>query len=211
MNALADAGIHVIWTNPRGSTSYGEQYAKDLEGKWGETDGSDLLTVLEWAIKEGLTDKNTVGIMGLSYGGFMTNYMLANHPGVFSAAASENPVTDLLIEWATSDFGRYIGRRSIERQNPWDDREAFLEKSPSTNMHRNHAPLLLLQAENDMRCPPANSEMVFHILRTLGREVEMIRYPNESHVMLGIGRPDRRVDRIERIVDWFTKHLKTDS
>jgi acylaminoacyl-peptidase len=207
MTALADAGLHVVWCNPRGSTSYGEGYARALEGRWGEPDGSDLLRVLDWAVEQGLADRNRAGIMGLSYGGFMTNWMLANHPGVFAAAVSENPVTDLLGEWATSDFGRFIGRRAIGKQNLWENLDEFLRGSPFVRIHQNHAPLLLLQAENDMRCPPGNSEMVFNILRTLGREVEMIRYPAESHVMLAIGRPDRRVDRIERMVGWFGKHL----
>ncbi|HSS60459.1 MAG TPA: S9 family peptidase [Candidatus Limnocylindrales bacterium] len=207
MNALSDAGFHVVWSNPRGSVSYGEKYARDLEGKWGDPDGSDLLTIIDWAAQEGLADKKQIGIMGLSYGGFMTTWMLANHPGVFKAAVSENPVTDLLGEWATSDFGRFIGRRAIETQSPWENIDRFLTGSPFYKMHLNTAPLLLLQAENDMRCPPGNSEMVFHILRTLGREVEMIRYPAETHVMLAIGRPDRRVDRIQRIVDWFAKHM----
>ncbi|TME49780.1 MAG: S9 family peptidase [Chloroflexi bacterium] len=165
------------------------------------------MTIIDWAVEQGLADRKRIGIMGLSYGGFMTTYMLAAHPGMFAAAISENPVTDLLGEWATSDFGRFIGRRAIETQSPWENLDAFLSRSPFVKMHLNHAPLLLLQAENDMRCPPGNSEMVFHILRTLGREVEMIRYPAETHVMLAIGRPDRRVDRIERIVGWFEKHL----
>jgi dipeptidyl aminopeptidase/acylaminoacyl peptidase len=208
MNALADGGFHVVWSNPRGSVSYGEQYARDLEGVWGDPDGSDLMRIIEWAVDErAITDRKQIGIMGLSYGGFMTTYMLGKHPGTFAAAVSENPVTDLLGEWATSDFGRFIGRRAIETQNPWENPDAFLSRSPFVRMHLNHAPLLLLQAESDLRCPPGNSEMVFHILRTLGREVEMIRYPDESHVMLAIGRPDRRVDRIERIVGWFQKHL----
>lgn len=207
MNALADAGFHVIWPNPRGSTSYGEDYAKALEGRWGEPDGSDLLTIIDWAVKEGLADWKQVGVMGLSYGGFLTNWMLASHPGVFKAAVSENPVADLLVEWATSDFGWVLGRRAMNVENPWDNVEAWLARSPSTRMHQNQAPLLLLQAENDVRCPPGNSEMIFNILRTLAREVEMIRYPQESHLMLIIGRPDRRVDRIERIVDWFKRHL----
>lgn len=207
MNALADAGIHVIFSNPRGSTSYGEEYAKALEGLWGDPDGEDLLAIIEWAVAEGLTDGTDLGIMGLSYGGFMTNWMIANNPRLFKAAVSENPVTDLLGEWATSDFGRYIGRRAIKTQSPWEDVDKFVTRSPFYKMHQNQAALLLLQAENDMRCPPGNSEMVFHILRTLGREVEMIRYPGETHVMLAIGRPDRRVDRLQRIVDWFTKHL----
>lgn len=207
MKALSDAGIHVVWSNPRGSVSYGEKYARDLEGVWGDPDGSDLLTIIDWAVDEGLVDRDRIGIMGLSYGGFMTTYMLGAHPGVFKAAVGENPVTDLLGEWATSDFGRFIGRRAVNVQSPWENPQAFLERSPFTRMHLNHSPLLLLQAENDMRCPPGNSEMVFNILRTLGREVEMIRYPGETHMMLALGRPDRRVDRIERIVDWFKKHL----
>ena len=208
MNALADAGVHVIYCNPRGSTSYGEKYAKDLEGVWGDPDGSDLLRIIEWAVdEEKIADRKKIGIMGLSYGGFMTNFMLARHPGVFAAAVSENPVTDLLGEWATSDFGRFIGRRAIGVQNPWEDVEAFLSRSPWVKIHLNHAPLLLLHAEADMRCTPGNSEMVFHILRSLGREVEMVRYPAETHLMLALGRPDRRVDRIERIVAWFEKHL----
>ena len=65
----------------------------------------------------------------------------------------------------------------------------------------------MLQAENDLRCPPGQTEMVFAILKSLGREVEMIRYPGESHVMFINGRPDRRVDRIKRIVAWFRQHL----
>ena len=212
MTALADAGIHVIYSNPRGSVSYGEKYAKDLEGVWGEPDGSDLLRLIDWAVDElKIADREKIGIMGLSYGGFMTNWMIANHPGVFAAAVSENPVTDMLGEWATSDFGRYIGRRAAEKQNAWESIDAFLARSPFVKMHQNKAPLLLLHAENDMRCPPGQSEMVFHILRTLGREVEMVRYPAETHIMLAIGRPDRRVDRIERIVGWFATHLGADS
>lgn len=207
MTALADAGFHVAWPNPRGSVSYGEDHARALDKKWGEVDASDVLRVLEWAVSEGLADRDRIGIMGLSYGGYLTNWMVANHPGVFRAAVSENPVTDLVLEWGTSDFGRHLGLASAGAKNPWEDPAGFRAHSPSTRMHENVTPLLLLQAENDLRCPAGNSEMVFLILRTLGREVEMIRYPGESHIMLAIGRPDRRVDRLERIVDWFTKHL----
>ena len=207
MNTLADAGFHVVYPNPRGSTSYGEEYARAVKGQWGTVAASDVLRVVDWAVEEGLADRDRIGIMGLSYGGYLTNWMVANHPGVFRAAVSENPVTDLLLEWGTSDFGRIIGLGALGVRDPWEDRDAFLEHSPTTRMHECVTPLLLLQAENDLRCPPGNSEVVFEILRSLGREVEMIRYPGESHIMLGIGRPDRRVDRLERIVDWFTTHL----
>jgi dipeptidyl aminopeptidase/acylaminoacyl peptidase len=135
--------------------------------------------------------------------------MLGHHPGRFKAAVSENPVTDMLSEFANADAGRYVGRESAGVEQPWRDIQKLLAVSPYTKIHENHAPLLLLQAESDLRCPPVNSEMAFNILRILGREVEMIRYPGESHVMFIIGRPDRRQDRMERIVSWFSRHLNS--
>jgi len=99
----------------------------------------------------------------------------------------------------------------VGAEHPWEHPHEFLARSPWFSIHRNHSPLLLLQAESDLRCPAGQTEMVFAVLRSLGREVEMIRYPGESHLMLALGRPDRRVDRIERIVDWFERHLKPDA
>jgi dipeptidyl aminopeptidase/acylaminoacyl peptidase len=207
MLALSDAGFRVLWCNPRGSTSYGEKFARSLDGVWGDPDSGDLLRVVDWAVEQGLADRRRIGIMGLSYGGYMTNWMIGHHPGVFAAAVSENPVTDLVSEYGGSDIGVMIGTEAVGESDPWDRQREFLRGSPYTEIHRNESPLLLLQAESDMRCPPTQSELPFAILRRLGRPVEMVRYPDESHVMFIIGRPDRRVDRLERIVDWFTRHL----
>jgi dipeptidyl aminopeptidase/acylaminoacyl peptidase len=207
MFALADAGFNIVWSNPRGSTGYGEPYARAIEGQWGDKDASDVLRVADWAVEQGLADRDRIGVMGLSYGGFMTNWLLGRHPGAFRAAVSENPVTDMLIEYASADFGITIGRGAVGVDQPWGHLQEFLDRSPYTEIHRNESPLLLLHAEQDLRCPPGHSEMVFTILRLLGREVEMVRYPSESHLMFMMGRPDRRVDRLERIVGWFEKHL----
>ncbi|HEV2030356.1 MAG TPA: S9 family peptidase [Candidatus Dormibacteraeota bacterium] len=207
MSALAGAGFHVLWSNPRGSTGYGEAYARAIQGRWGDKDASDILRVLEWAVEQGLADPDRVGVVGLSYGGFMTTWLLGHHPGLFKAAVSENPVTDLLASFASADFGLVIGPDAVGADHPWDHLDEFLDRSPYTKIHRNEAPLLLLQAEQDLRCPPGQTEMVFTILRSLGREVEMVRYPDESHLLLVAGRPDRRVDRLERIVGWFQEHL----
>ncbi|MGH7765456.1 MAG: alpha/beta hydrolase family protein, partial [Candidatus Dormibacteraceae bacterium] len=209
MNALADGGFHVLWSNPRGSTGYGEAFARSIDGQWGNKDASDVLRLAAWAIDEELAEPERIGIMGLSYGGFMTNWLLGRHPGVFAAAASENPATDMIAMYATSDFGRIIGPAAVGVEDLSDHLTEFLDRSPYTKIHRNHAPLLLLQAESDLRCPAVNSDIVFTILRSLGRKVEMVRYPGESHIMLMIGRPDRRVDRLERLVGWFQEHLAT--
>jgi len=208
MLALSDAGFHVLWTNPRGSAGYGEEYGRVLDGAWGDPDGADLLRVVDWAVRRGLVDRRRVGVMGLSYGGFMTTWLLGHHPGVFAAAVSENPVTDLIGEYGSSDYGRQIAPMAVGVDELTADPARFVERSPATAIHRNEAPLLLLQAESDLRCPPGQSEIVFAIMTSLGRPVEMVRYPDESHTMFLGGRPDRRVDRLERIVDWFAVHLR---
>ncbi len=207
MLALASAGFSVLYGNPRGSVGYGEEFARAIHGNWGDRDASDILRLAAWAVDQGLADPGRIGLLGLSYGGYMTTWLLGRHPGRFRAAVSENPVTDLLGELGTADLGWAIAPSVVGLESPWDDWERMLDRSPLHEIHRNEAPLLLLQAENDLRCPPGQSDAVFAILKLLGRRVELVRYPDESHRLLSAGRPDRRVDRLERIVDWFARYL----
>jgi dipeptidyl aminopeptidase/acylaminoacyl peptidase len=187
---------------------YGQAFARAIAGSWGDADSSDLLRVVDWAVDEDLADPQLVGVLGLSYGGFMVNWLLGRFPGRFAAAVSENPVTELFSFYGAADLGTTIWKQAAGVDGPGDGLERLHERSPATWIHRNDAPLLLLQAENDLRCPPGQSELPFAILRTLGRPVELVRYPDESHLLLCIGRPDRRVDRLERIVGWFDRHLR---
>jgi dipeptidyl aminopeptidase/acylaminoacyl peptidase len=207
MLALADAGVHVIYTNPRGSTGYGEAFTKVIHGNWGDRDASDLLRAVEWAIERGIADPARVGVLGLSYGGYATTWLIGHHPETFAAAVAENPVTDLISMFAGSDLTTYYDDRFVGVGQLPENVDAFLRHSPFMAIHRYQNPLLLLHCEGDQRCPPVQSEMAFAILRSRGRTVEMVRYPEESHVLVGIGRPDRRVDRMERIVDWLTRYL----
>ena len=207
MLALADAGIHVLYPNPRGSTGYGEAFARAVHGVWGDPDGSDNVRVVEWAIAEGIADAERVGVFGLSGGGFMTTWLLGHYPGTFAAGVSENPVTDFVSWYGSSDLPTFTGERFVGVGALPEDLAAFRERSPFVEIHCNEAPLLLLQCEGDLRCPPNQTELVYAILRSRGRPVEMVRYPGETHFMVGVGRPDRRVDRMERIVDWFHRHL----
>jgi dipeptidyl aminopeptidase/acylaminoacyl peptidase len=207
MCALADAGISVLYPNPRGSVGYGEDFARAIDGNWGERDSSDLLRVVDWAVEKGLADANRIGVLGLSYGGYMVNWLLGHYPGRFAAGVSENPVTDLFGFYGSSDAGLWIGPRAAAVERPAEDLTRLLDRSPAVELHRNEAPLLLLQAEGDLRCPPEQSELAFAILRALGRTVELVRYPEDSHLLFAVGRPDRRVDRLEQIVDWFQRYL----
>ncbi len=207
MLALADAGIHVLYANPRGSTGYGEAFTGAVHGAFGDLDGDDILRMVDWAIEEGIADPKRVGIFGLSYGGFMTNWLLGHAPGRFAAGVSENPLANAVSWYGANDLVDWTDDRFIGVGRLPEDVDRFLERSPFMQIHRNEAPLLLLQSEQDLRCPPQDSEMLFAILRSRGRTVEMVRYPGESHYLTGIGRPDRRVDRIRRTVEWFERYL----
>lgn len=207
MIALADAGFHVLYPNPRGSSGYGEAFAHAIHGRWGEVDGSDHLRLTEWAIETGLADPTRIGVMGLSGGGYMTTWLLGHHPGRFAAGVSENPVANWVSWYGGSDLPGYTDERFVGIGRLPEDIDAFLAASPFMAIHQNTAPLLLLQSENDLRCPPEQSETLFAILRSRGVTTQLVRYPGESHFLAGIGRPDRRVDRLRRIVEWFRQYV----
>src|SRR5438552_851539 len=174
MLALADAGFTVLYGNPRGSVGYGETFAKAIEGNWGVADDSDCMRLVDWAIRKGIADRDRVGLLGLSYGGYMTNWLLGHHPGRFAAAVSENPVTELAAFFGTSDYGSTIAGVAAGAAGHGDGPGGVAGRSPDTALHRDGAPVLLLQCENDLRCPPDQTDIVFAALRRLGRPVEMV-------------------------------------
>jgi len=205
-HALSHAGYHVLRLNPRGSVGYGEDFTRALHGVWGDPDSQDWFRAIDQLIRRGAVDRSRVGLHGLSYGGFMVHWLLANFPGKFKAAISENPFTDVVADLGAGDSGTDL--REDLGLGPWpEDVAGWLARSSVFDIHRNDAPLLLLQAEADLRCPPVHSEIPFTILRMARKRTEMVRYPDESHVMVMKGRPDRRVDRLERILAWFKEYL----
>lgn len=204
MLALADAGINVLYANPRGSMGYGEAFSKPVHTAYGDADGVDILRLVEWAIEKGIADVGRIGICGLSYGGFMTLWMMGRHPGVFAAGVSENPLANAIGAYGANDITAWAWEQFGHLPENMDE---YLKRSPFMFIHQNEAPLLLLQSDQDLRCPPLNTEIVFAILRIRGCVTEMIRYPNEPHYLAGTGRPDRRIDRINRHVEWFGKYL----
>jgi dipeptidyl aminopeptidase/acylaminoacyl peptidase len=203
---LAGAGYHLLRPNPRGSVSYGEDFARAIDGRWGVPDGDDIMAMIDRLTRDGVVDPDRVGLLGLSYGGFMVHHLLGRFPGRFKAAVSENPFTTVLADYGAGDSADEI----VEGMGlgPWPEAAAdWLQASTVLTITRNEAPLLLLVAEADLRCPPIHSEIAFTALRMAGKPAEMVRYPGEYHVMYVDGRPDRRIDRLERILTWFGRHL----
>jgi dipeptidyl aminopeptidase/acylaminoacyl peptidase len=205
--ALCAAGYRVLMPNIRGSTTFGGRWVRGLSASWGDTDAADALAAVDGLVKQGLADPERLGVMGLSYGGFLTQWLIGVSDR-FSAAASENGVANQASAWANSYFGVHYNRRA-GLGDPLSDKghAALWRSSPLRNAPNVHTPLLMLQSEEDRICPPADNEQFFTALKVLGREVEYVLYPEEHHEMKSYGRPDRRIDRIERIVAWFDRFL----
>ncbi len=206
---LTSAGFTVALPNVRGSTSYGRDWIRQHLGHWGDVDAADVIAVVDHLVAAGVADPARVGILGLSYGGFLVNWMVGAHPERFAAAVSENGVSNQIGAWANSDSGPDYNRRS-HLGEPFDDEgfAALWRQSPLRLASRIRTPLLMLQAEADLRCPPQDNEQLFLVLRALGRTVEYVLYPESSHIYAVTGRPDRRKDRHARMLAWFQRHLE---
>jgi dipeptidyl aminopeptidase/acylaminoacyl peptidase len=159
----------------------------------------------------GLADPERLGALGLSYGGFMVNWLVGTTDR-FRAAVSENGVSNQVSDWANSDSGPEYDRAALmgDPLSP-DGIDRLWRQSPLRHVQRIRTPLLMLQGEADLRCPPHDNEQLFIALRHLGSTVEYVLYPDESHVYSSSGRPDRRIDRMTRMLDWFDHHLRAGS
>jgi dipeptidyl aminopeptidase/acylaminoacyl peptidase len=202
--ALAAAGLRVLRPDPRGSEGYGGDWIAALKGRWGGPDAEDCLAVVDWAVADGYADVDRLGVFGLSYGGFLTQWLVTRTTR-FRAAVAMNGVSNQIAANLSCDVGVPYIRRLGWEPFPRSARTLW-EQSPLAFVDRIETPLLLLQGQADLRCPASDNEQLFVALRALGREVEYLLYPDEVHVMAATGRPDRRVDMIERTVGWFAAH-----
>ena len=205
---LVARGYRVVLPNIRGSATYGRDWIRPQLGDWGGVDAADVHAALDHVVELGLADPDRLGVLGLSYGGFMVHWLIGTSDR-FRAAVSENGVTNQVSAWANSDTGVEYNRMAL-LGDPLsrEGMERLWRQSPLSNVANIRTPLLMLQAEADRRCPPSDNEQLFIALRVLGREVEYVLYPEEHHVYATIGRPDRRIDRMTRMLDWFDRWLK---
>jgi dipeptidyl aminopeptidase/acylaminoacyl peptidase len=201
--ALADRGYRVLRPDPRGSGSYGREWIDAITGAWGGADAEDQLAVCDWAVAEGLADPERLAVHGLSYGGFMTNW-LVGQTDRFRAAISANGVSNQVSAAANCDLGALWTPR-FGWGYPPDDLDRLWAQSPLAHADRIRTPLLMLQGAADLRCPAADNEQLFTALRVRDREVEYVLYPEESHSMQSLGRPDRRIDMLERTLAWLER------
>jgi dipeptidyl aminopeptidase/acylaminoacyl peptidase len=204
---LVSRGYRVLLPNIRGSAGYGRDWIRPQLGDWGGVDADDVLAVVDRAVEVGLADPGRLGILGLSYGGFMTQW-LVGHTNRFRAAVAENGVTNQINAWGNCDFGVNYNRGALLGDPlTHEGMERLWRQSPMAHVSDVHTPILMLQAEADRRDPAADNEQFFVALRVLGRPVDYVLYPDEFHLYATIGRPDRRIDRMTRMLDWFDRYV----
>lgn len=206
---LAARGYVVVYTNPPGSQGYGESFAKFTNQAWGEKDMPDVMAAVDHVIAQGYVDPNRLGVTGGSYGGYLTNWLIG-HSDRFRAAVTQRCVTNLASMYGTSDIGFSFGEYEFGG-TPWDAPEQFARLSPITYVKEIRTPLLIIHSEQDFRCPVEQAEQLYVALKRLRREVEFVRFPDESHGLSRSGKPEHRVERLERILDWFDRYLRPDA
>jgi dipeptidyl aminopeptidase/acylaminoacyl peptidase len=203
--ALASHGFLVAFSNPRGSGSYGRDFAHQVRFDWGGEDYLDLMAVVDAVVDRPYVDPARTGIWGYSYGGFMTAWTIG-HTDRFRAAVCGAPCFDLESMYGTSDISHAWGPYQWGGR-PHEASEAFAAHSPSTFAHRATTPTLIVQGEADDRCPIGQGEQMFVALKQAGCQVEFARYPGGAHAMLRVGPPSHRADFIGRVLGWFQDHL----
>jgi len=207
MQALAAAGYAVIFTNPRGSTSYGDEFTRAVCKDWGGGDYRDLMAATEVALKKfPWINPKRLGVFGGSYGGYMTSWVVTHTPR-FRAAISERALNNWHLFSGTSDIGAFFGPDSQIGFDIWENPDEHLKRSPIAYVNHCKTPTLILHSEKDFRCPIEQGEQFYIALKKLRVPTEFVRFPDESHNLSRSGKPKHRKERLERMVSWFKKYV----
>jgi len=203
---LAARGYTVLYSNPRGGTGYGAKHLAAIHNNWGSVDYSDLMLFVDEALRRyPAIDRRRLGVAGGSYGGYMTNWIIG-HTDRFAAAVTQRSISNLMSFSGSSDFG-FAWSRVFGGRQAWQDPANYLRMSPISYADSVRTPTLIEHQENDQRCPVEQAEQWYAALKVRKVPVCLHRYPEESHGMSRGGRPDRRIERLERIADWFDRWL----
>jgi dipeptidyl aminopeptidase/acylaminoacyl peptidase len=202
---FAANGYVVVVANPRGSSGRGERFSTAIWADWGNKDGQDVLAAVDYAVAQGLADPDRLGVGGWSYGGILTNQVIARD-GRFKAATSGAGIANALAGYGTD---QYVREYEAELGTPWANTESWIKVSyPFFHADRITTPTLFLCGEKDFNVPLLNSEQMYQALRSLGRQTQLVIYPGEYHE---IRKPSYQRDRLQRYLDWYGRYLKPQS
>ncbi len=198
----AAAGYAVVLPNPRGSSGYGQAHGQSVIGAFGTVDVDDVLALLDAALARPECDGERVGVMGGSYGGFMTSWLAAHHGERFKAAWSERAVNAWDSFTGSSDIGWFFAEAYCG-----PDIEVQRAMSPLYHADRIDLPFAVVHSEEDWRCPVEQAQRMFVALRRNGTPAEFLLFPGEGHELSRSGRPRHRLQRFEAVLEWWSRHL----
>jgi dipeptidyl aminopeptidase/acylaminoacyl peptidase len=202
---MAAKGYVVLYPNPRGSISYGQEFGNVIQYHYPGDDFKDLMAGVDQTIKRGYVDDKKLGVTGGSGGGLLTNWVVGQ-TGRFAAAVSQRDIADWANWWYTADFTLF--QPNWFRGPPFEDPDEYGARSPISYINNVKTPLMVVLGEADYRTPPgAGGEQMFRALKFRKIPTVMVRFPNESHELSRSGQPWHRVERLQHIVGWFDHWL----
>jgi dipeptidyl aminopeptidase/acylaminoacyl peptidase len=205
MQWMAAKGYVVVYPNPRGSTTYGQQFANVIQHNYPGDDFHDLMDCVDAVVKLGYVDSSKMGVTGGSGGGLLTDWTVTQTTR-FKAAVAQRDIADWTNWWYSADFTLF--QPTWFEGAPFDKVEEFKKYSPITYITKVQTPMLFILGEADYRTPPTGGgEDFFRALKYRHIDTVMVRFPGESHELSRSGQPWHRVERLENIVNWFDKYL----
>jgi dipeptidyl aminopeptidase/acylaminoacyl peptidase len=198
--AMASAGYAILFPMPRGGAGYGEAGQRMIVNSWGEGDYRDIMAGVDKLVADGIADPDRLGVMGASYGGFMTNWIVTQ-TGRFKAASAGASISDLSDLYLLSEGGEFI----VEYfKDPWENRQSFTAHSPITFADRVTTPLLIQHGDADPRVPIAGAWKFYRTLKARGKTVELEVYPRGGHVLR---EPMQQREQMRHNLAWFTRWI----
>jgi len=201
---LVARGWTVLLLNPRASDGYGEAFFAATVGQWGTLDARDFLEPLDQLVAEQVADRERLAVSGYSYGGFMTCY-LTSLDDRFAAAVAGGVVCDLASMAGSSDLGHYLADHELSGP-PWTSLDDYAGRSPFSRVEQVSTPTLIVNGNEDERCPVAQAEQWFTALRERHVPSRLVLYPGASHLFIITGRPSHRADWNQRTVAWVEEY-----
>ncbi|RZU32262.1 S9 family peptidase [Blastococcus saxobsidens] len=203
IQVLVSAGYAVVQCNPRGSSGYGAAHGRAIRGAWGGLDADDVLAFLDAALADPALDADRVGIMGGSYGGFLTA-LLIGRTDRFAGAVVERALTDPVSFAGSADIGWYFPDGYLGSEP-----ERLAAQSPLAHAHAITTPTLVIHAEQDWRTPLEQGQRLYVELKRRGVPSELLLFPGEGHELSRSGRPRHRLARFEHVLRWWARWLPT--
>ncbi len=201
----AAAGYIVLYTNPRGSTSYGYDFANEIHHNYPGQDYDDLMSGVDAVIARGYVDEAQLFVTGGSGGGVLTSWIVGKTDR-FAAAVVAKPVINWISMTLYSDIHTFIPEYWFEKY-PWEDPEAYWNRSPLSLVGNVTTPTMLITGESDYRTPIAESEQFYQALKLRKIDSALVRVPESPHLIAG--RPSNLIAKVDNILGWFAKYRKT--